>query len=60
MEGYTGKALHHFCAHARAHPETFRGSKVLFWHTGGLPGLAAQEAELLKDGLVEPPERLEL
>ena len=59
---YTGKALHHFCAHARAHPETFRGSKVLFWHTGGLPGLAAQEAELLKDGsgLVEKPERLEL
>ena len=54
---YAGKALHHFCAHARANPAAFRGSRVLFWHTGGLPGLAAQEAQLL--GLLPTPRRFE-
>lgn len=54
---YTGKALHVFCQHAREHPETFRGSRILFWHTGGLPGLAAQEASLLR--VLEPPQMLE-
>lgn len=43
---YTGKALYHFCEHARAKPEEFRGSRILFWHTGGLPGLYAQEVAL--------------
>eukprot|EP00962_Isochrysis_galbana_P045531 scaffold17958_cov99-Isochrysis_galbana.AAC.3 len=32
---YSGKALYHFCAAARAVPEAFRESRVLFWHTGG-------------------------
>ena len=53
---YTGKALHNFCEHARAQPAAFRGSRILFWHTGGLPGLAVQEEALL--GLVEPPESM--
>ena len=53
---YTGKALYHFCEHARAHPDVFRGKRILFWHTGGLPGLQVQERELL--GLLPPPERL--
>ena len=54
---YTGKALHTFCEHARANPDAFRGQSILFWHTGGLPGLAAQEAGLL--GVLEPPALLE-
>ena len=53
---YTGKALFHFCEHARSNPSHFRGKRILFWHTGGLPGLAAKEAELL--GLLEQPGRL--
>lgn len=53
---YTGKALFHFVQHARAHPDDFRGKRVLFWHTGGLPGLQAKEAELLSR--VPPVSRL--
>ena len=53
---YTGKALAVFCEHARAHPDQFRGKRILFWHTGGLPGLHAREAELLE--LMPLPERL--
>jgi D-cysteine desulfhydrase len=44
---YTGKALHYFCEHAKAQPEAFRGKRVLFVHTGGLPGLGAKTSELL-------------
>ncbi|CAK0821091.1 unnamed protein product, partial [Prorocentrum cordatum] len=51
---YTGKALYHFCRHARDHPERFRGKHILFWHTGGLPGLAAKAQEL---AAVLPPDR---
>jgi D-cysteine desulfhydrase len=54
---YTGKALYHFVQHARANPEAFRGKKVLFWHTGGLPGLGAKASELL--GVVPPAERFQ-
>lgn len=43
---YTGKALHTFCDHALAHPSEFRGARILFWHTGGLFGLAAMEERL--------------
>ena len=53
---YTGKALYHFCEHARANPDAFRGKRILFWHTGGLPGLQAKETDLL--GFVPPVERL--
>lgn len=49
---YTGKALFHFVEHARANPEAFRGKRVLFWHTGGLPGLGAKMGEVL--ARVEP------
>ena len=52
---YTGKALFHFAEHARSNPEQFRGKRILFWHTGGLPGLEARSQELV--GLVEHPER---
>ena len=50
---YAGKALHHFCAHARQHPDAFRGARIMFWHTGGMPGLATQEERLL--GMLPPP-----
>ena len=33
----------------------FRGKRVLFWHTGGLPGLGAKTGEML--GRVQPAER---
>eukprot|EP00401_Gymnodinium_catenatum_P067876 CAMPEP_0117476434 /NCGR_PEP_ID=MMETSP0784-20121206/10307_1 /TAXON_ID=39447 /ORGANISM="" /LENGTH=371 /DNA_ID=CAMNT_0005270709 /DNA_START=1 /DNA_END=1113 /DNA_ORIENTATION=- len=44
---YTGKALYHFCEYARANATEFRGKRILFWHTGGLPGLYAQDKALL-------------
>lgn len=43
---YTGKALFYFCEHARANPQTFRGKRILFWHTGGMFGLYAKQKEL--------------
>jgi D-cysteine desulfhydrase len=42
---YTGKALFGV-AHAVARGEIPRGARVLFLHTGGLPGLLAQGEEL--------------
>ena len=53
---YTGRALFHFCEHARASPETFRGKRILFWHTGGLAGLYAQAGRLT--AMVDAPKRL--
>lgn len=53
---YTGKALHCFAEHARQHPDDFRGKRLLFWHTGGLPGLETKTADLLH--LVKPTCRL--
>ena len=53
---YTGKALHCFAQHAKQHPEEFRGKRLLFWHTGGLPGLETKTSELLR--LVKPTARL--
>ena len=53
---YSGKALAAFEAHARAHPDAFRGKTVLFWHTGGALGLfdkADQLAALLPKGQVQ-------
>ena len=50
------QALHCFAEHARQHPDDFRGKRLLFWHTGGLPGLEAKTAELLR--LVKPTARL--
>jgi D-cysteine desulfhydrase len=38
---YTGKAMHAL-ANAITRGEVARGSRVLFVHTGGLPGLLAQ------------------
>ncbi|OLP93473.1 putative 1-aminocyclopropane-1-carboxylate deaminase [Symbiodinium microadriaticum] len=43
---YSGKALYHFCEHARAHPDKFRNSRILFWHTGGIFGLEPQQAAM--------------
>jgi 1-aminocyclopropane-1-carboxylate deaminase/D-cysteine desulfhydrase-like pyridoxal-dependent ACC family enzyme len=43
---YTGKALYHFCEHAKADPEKYRGKRILFWHTGGLLGLYAAQEQL--------------
>ena len=54
---YTGKALFHFCEHVRSKPEAFRGKRILFWHTGGLPGLQAKKAELAQ--LLAPAERFD-
>ena len=50
------QALHCFAEHARQHPEDFRGKRLLFWHTGGLPGLETKTADLLH--LVKPTSRL--
>ena len=56
---YTGKALHYFCEHAKAFPDQFRGKRILFVHTGGLPGLGAKVDELSnhvdKAELFQPP-----
>lgn len=36
---YSGKALYHFIEHELSeHPEMYKDSKVLFWHTGGSLG----------------------
>ena len=50
------QALHCFAEHARQHPDDFRGKRLLFWHTGGLPGLETKTADLLH--LVKPTCRL--
>ena len=50
------QALHCFAEHARQHPDDFRGKRLLFWHTGGLPGLETKTADLLH--LVKPTSRL--
>lgn len=44
---YTGKGLYFFCKAAEASPEAFRGTRILFWHTGGLPGIYSQANRLL-------------
>jgi len=44
---YSGKALFAFCAHARDHPEQFRGKAVLFWHTGGALGAYDKADQIL-------------
>jgi hypothetical protein len=31
---YSGKALYHFIKHVFEHSEKFRGTNILFWHTG--------------------------
>lgn len=43
---YAGKALYHFCEYAKANPDAFRNSHILFWHTGGLFGLYSQAERL--------------
>jgi D-cysteine desulfhydrase len=48
---YSGKALYHFVTHVfGADPEAYRGSTILFWHTGGALGMYDKEAELKLDG----------
>ena len=54
----SGKALYHFCEHAKASPETYRNKRILFWHTGGLLGLFAAQAQLTP--LMPRVERLRL
>jgi D-cysteine desulfhydrase len=37
---YSGKALYHFVTHVfGADPEAYRGTTILFWHTGGALGM---------------------
>lgn len=36
---YSGKALFGFIKVARANPDKFRGTDILFWHTGGGLGM---------------------
>ncbi|CAK9072926.1 unnamed protein product [Durusdinium trenchii] len=54
---YAGKALYHFCDYAKVHPERFRDSHILFWHTGGLFGLYTQAERLQK---MLPAEQLQV
>ena len=42
---YTGKAMHAL-VQAVARGDVAKGSRVLFLHTGGLPGLLAQAADI--------------
>jgi len=45
---YTGKALYHFVHEVvKKKPETYRNSRVLFWHTGGSLGLQVRSTELM-------------
>lgn len=53
---YSGKALYAFVRAARADPERYRGSKILFWHTGGALGMYEQASNL--KSLVDPVEPL--
>lgn len=48
---YTGKAVHGLLQDMRANPEEWRGSRVLFVHTGGLLGMYEKVPQL--QGLVE-------
>jgi len=57
---YTGKALHFFCKAVRADPEAFRGSRILFWHTGGLFGLYSKSTPLKALLPQEAVQRLEV
>jgi 1-aminocyclopropane-1-carboxylate deaminase/D-cysteine desulfhydrase-like pyridoxal-dependent ACC family enzyme len=46
---YTGKALYHFVHEVvKNEPETYRNSRVMFWHTGGSLGLQVRSTELMQ------------
>lgn len=45
---YTAKSLYFFCKAVEENPDAFKGKKVLFWHTGGLPGIYSQAGRLTK------------
>ena len=49
---YSEKALYHFvtCVFG-ADPEAYRGSSVLFWHTGGALGMYEKVDDLELDGI---------
>jgi D-cysteine desulfhydrase family pyridoxal phosphate-dependent enzyme len=51
---YSGKALHHFAQFAHANAERFRGSSLLFWHTGGALGMATAESDAAFAHLMPP------
>ena len=36
---YSGKALYGLLQDMKSAPETWRGRRVLFWHTGGMLGM---------------------
>ena len=55
---YTAKGLFHFCEAARASPDVFRGSRILFWHTGGQFGMWSKQAELARNLPTGQVERL--
>ena len=44
---YSGKALYNFFQLVQEDPDSFSGSNVLFWHTGGVLGLYDKCADLL-------------
>lgn len=46
---YSGKALYNFCQMIRQDPESYHGSNILFWHTGGALGLYDKVGELEGD-----------
>jgi D-cysteine desulfhydrase len=43
---YTGKAVHGLLQDMRENPEEWRGSRVLFVHTGGLLGMYEKVPQL--------------
>ena len=59
---YSGKALYHFFTSVlQEDPERFRGSNVLFWHTGGALGMYDKGSDLLsKLKSVSPVKRLDV
>jgi len=44
----SSQALYHFCEAARVNPEAFRGSRILFWHTGGQLSMYEKAEQLMK------------
>lgn len=58
---YSGKALFQFMNEVKENPESYRNSRIVFWHTGGSLGCYDQ-IEALSDTLqlVSPVERMDV
>ena len=58
---YSGKALYHFVTRILEEEDSYRGSNVLFWHTGGALGMYDKGDTLLETlGRVSPVKRLDV